>query len=170
MELSDLDDNILLYNPTAGSFTSVQDAFNSTVDSCRILLDHYVISPNNCQLITVAISTITSITVCYRSYDPRDHLGTAAFVMVANKKVKHSLTAANWSPGAKADQSVYRSLLAGVDSIFSALTILVKQFNIKNGVITISLHYSTILKTCLPISPISIQMPSFDVLLPITVT
>ena len=53
-------------------------------------------------------------------------MGTAAFVMVANKKDEHPLTAVNWSPGMKKDQSTYKSELTGVDSILSSLVILIE--------------------------------------------
>ena len=84
--------------------------------------------------------------------------------MVANKQDKHPLTAANWSPGILINQLVYRNELTGVDSILSALAILVKQLNIKKGRnhCCFRLFYSSI--TCLLINPLMILMPSFDVL------
>ena len=88
----------------------------------------------------------------------------AAFVMVINKEDKQPLTVANWSPGKKTDQFAYRSELTGVDSILSALAILVKHFNIKNRQITISLAFSSALKTCLPIKPLGVKILSFDFL------
>ena len=84
--------------------------------------------------------------------------------MVANKQDKKPLTAANWSPGTKSDQSAYRSKLTGVDSILSALAILVKHHKITSGEITIALDCDTALKTCPPNKPLNIQQPSFDVL------
>ena len=134
------------------------------MDSRRILIDHFVLPKDNCQLIATAIIQGTAIAVCDGSYDPRDHLGTAAFVMVASKQDKKPLTAANWSPGTKSDQSAYRSELTGVDSILSALAILVKQYKITSGGITIALDCDTALKTCPPNKPLNIQQPSFDVL------
>ena len=131
-ELYDLDDNPLLYNLTAGPFISLQDAFNSLVDSSRILLDHYVLPLDNCQLIATAISNVTAIIVCNRSYNPRDHLGTAAFVIVVNKIDKRPPIVANCSPGTKEDQMAFRSEITCTDSILSALTNLVKHFNIKS--------------------------------------
>ena len=41
-ELSELDDNPLLFNPTAGPFSLVTDAFEASVDSRSILIDHCV--------------------------------------------------------------------------------------------------------------------------------
>lgn len=58
--------------------------------------------------------------------------------MIANKKDKHPLTAANWSPGSLGNESALRSELTGVDSILSALAILVKQYHITKGEITIA--------------------------------
>ena len=84
--------------------------------------------------------------------------------MVANKKDKKSLTAANWSPGTLSDQLAYRSKLTGVDSILSALAILVKHYKITSGEITIALDCDTALKTCPPNKPLNTQQASFDVL------
>ena len=98
-ESFELDDDPLLYNPTTGPFTLVQDAFVASVKSRQILLGHYVLPSDNCQLIVTLISTRTAIAVCNESYDPRDNLGMVAFVMLANKQDKHPLTAANWSQG-----------------------------------------------------------------------
>ena len=70
-----------------------------------------------------------------------------AFVMVAYKQDKHPLTAANRSLGTSTDRSTYRSELTGVDSILSALAILVKQFNIKKGEIAVALDCATALKS-----------------------
>ena len=35
--------DLLLYDLTTGPSTLVQDAFEAPVESCRILLDHYVL-------------------------------------------------------------------------------------------------------------------------------
>lgn len=84
--------------------------------------------------------------------------------MGANKKDKKPMTTANWSSGMATNQSPYRNGLIGVDSILSALTILVRHFEIKKGAITIALDCESDLKTCLPINPLSIKMPSFNIL------
>ena len=84
--------------------------------------------------------------------------------MVANKQDKYPLIGANWSPGTSTNQLAYRSELTGIDSILSALAILVKQFNIKKGEITVALDCSTALKTCPPTNPLKIQILSFDIL------
>ena len=83
-----MDDNPLLYNPNAGPFISLQDAFDSLVASSWILIDHYILPPDEYQLIASAISNETAIVVCNGLYDPCDHLGTTAFVIVSNKKEK----------------------------------------------------------------------------------
>ena len=68
-------------NPTIGPFASLQDAFVFSVDSSRILLNHYVLPPDNCQLIAATISNGIAITVYDGFYNPRDRLGTVVFVM-----------------------------------------------------------------------------------------
>lgn len=83
-EFSELDEDPILFDLTAGPFSTVQDAFEALVDSRRVLLNHFVLPTDNYQLIATAIVQGTAIAVCDGSYDPRDHLGTAAFVMVAN--------------------------------------------------------------------------------------
>ena len=55
-ELSELDDNLLLFNTTPRPFSLVTDAFEALVDSSRILIDHFVLPKDNCQLIATAIS------------------------------------------------------------------------------------------------------------------
>ena len=111
---------------------------------------------NDCKLIASAIKTGTAIAVCDGSFDPKDRLGTAAFVMATNKKDKNELTGANWSPGTKEDQTAYRSKLTGVDSILAVLAILVRHYNIKNGAITIAFNCKTALKTCSKLDQLSI--------------
>ena len=47
-KLSELDNDPLLYDPTNGPFTLMQDAFEAWVKSRRILLDHSVLPQDNC--------------------------------------------------------------------------------------------------------------------------
>ena len=74
------------------------------------------------------------------------------------------MTGANWSPGTKENQTVYRSKLTGVDCILAVLAILVKHYNIKKGAITIAFDCATALKTCAKSDPLSIKIKCFDVL------
>ena len=99
-------------------------------------------------MIAAAIEKGTAIAVCDGSFDPNNWLGTAAFLMVANKTDKNALTGANWSPGTKEDQTAYRSELTGVDFILAVLSILVKHYSIKKGAITIAFDCDLALKTC----------------------
>ena len=78
--------------------------------------------------------------------------------MVANKNNNDALTDANWSSGTKDDQTAYRSELPGVDYILAVLAILVKQYNIKKGAISIAFDCETALKTCAKSNPLSIKM------------
>ena len=162
--LSDLDNDPLSDDPTIGPFISLEDAFETSVDSKKILLDKFKLPADNCKLIASGIEAGTARAVCDGSFDPKDSLGTAAFVMVANKKDSNGLTGANWSPGTKEDQTPYRSELTGVDSILAVLAILVRHYNIKKGAITIAFDCETALKTCSKSDPLSIKMKCFDIL------
>ena len=75
-------------DPIAGPFLSLEDAFETSVLCSRILLDYFKLPPDSCQLIATAIEKGTAIAVCDGSFHPKDHLGTAAFLMVASKKDK----------------------------------------------------------------------------------
>ena len=85
-EDSDVDDDPLLHDTTLGPFISLQNAFQTSVNARNILLDTFKIPDDNCKLIAAAIEQGTAIAVCDGSFDPNDRLGTAAFLMVADKK------------------------------------------------------------------------------------
>ena len=137
--------------------------FQTSVAYRNIVLDKIKLPNDNCKLIAAAEQG-TAIEVCDGSFNPNDRLGTAAFLMVANKKDNNMSTGANWSPGTKEDQTDYRSKSTGVDCILAVLAILVKHYNIKKGAITIAFDYDTALKTCAKSDPLSIDMKCFDIL------
>ena len=87
-----MDKDPLSDNPTIGPFILLEDAFETSVDSKNILLDKFNLPADDCKLIASAIETGTALAVCDGSFDPKDRLGTAVFVMVANKKNKNELT------------------------------------------------------------------------------
>ena len=63
-ELLELDEDPLLFDPTAGPFFTVKDAFEASLDPQRVLIDHFPPPNDNCQLIATAIVQGTAITVC----------------------------------------------------------------------------------------------------------
>lgn len=164
LKLSDTDDNPLHYNPTAGPFISLRDASNSLVASRQILIDKFKLPLDNCNRIASAITNRSAITGCDGFFYPHDWLGTVAFVIVTDKKDKKTLTATNSSPYSLADQFPYKNKLIGVDSIHSALVILVQYFDIKKGTITIALDYEYSLKICPNDKPLNIKTTFFDIL------
>ena len=82
-------------DPAIGPFILLDDVFTTSVLSKNIALDKLKLPPDDCQLIASAIVKETAIAVCDGSFDPNDCLGTAAFLMAANKKHKNTLTGAN---------------------------------------------------------------------------
>ena len=103
--LSDLDNDSLFDDLTKGPFILLADVFTTSVLSKNILPEKFKLRVDDCKLIASAIEKGTAIAVCDGSFDPKDCLGIAAFLMVANKKDKNELMGANWSPGTKEDQT-----------------------------------------------------------------
>ena len=116
---------------TMGPFILLADAFTISVISKNIVLDKFKLPADDCQLTSSTIEKGTVIAVCDGSFDPNDCLGTATFLMVANKKNNNALMGENWSPGTKEDQTTYRIELTGIDCILVVLAVLVKNYRIK---------------------------------------
>ena len=106
-----------------GPFILLAKAFTTSVLSKNILLDKFKLPVDDCQLIASAIEKGTAIAVCDGSSDPNDCQGTAAFLIVANKKDNNALTDANCSLGTTKDQTAYRSELTDIDYIPAVLAL-----------------------------------------------
>lgn len=96
-----------------------------------MLLDKLNLQADDCRPIASAIEKETVIAVCDGPFNPNDCLGTAAFLMVVNKKDNDALTGSNWSLGTTEDQTAYRSELTGFDCILAVLAISMKHYDIK---------------------------------------
>jgi hypothetical protein len=73
------------------------------------------------------------------SYDPLTHKGTSSLTIVADKHDRDPLDGDNWVPGLPTDQLAYRSELAGIAGILSAVAVIIQQYDITKGSITIAL-------------------------------
>jgi hypothetical protein len=131
------DEDLTSYNPTEGPFSCIHDAFDSSIDLEKILLDAVTLPQDNCQAISIAITKGTARAISDGSYNPLTHKGTSSLTIVADKHGKDPLNGDNWVPGLLTDQSAYRSELAGIAGILSAAAVIIKQYNIISGSITI---------------------------------
>jgi hypothetical protein len=127
------------YNPTKGPFSCIHDAFDSSIGSEKILLDSGTLPQDNCQSILIAITKGTARAISDGSYNPITHKGTSFLTIVADKHDKDPLDGDNWVPGLPTDQSAYRSKLAGIAGILSAVAVIIQQYDITKGSITIVL-------------------------------
>ena len=163
-QYEDLDIDLSSYDPTEGPFTCIHDAFDSSIDSEKILLDEVKLPNDNCRAIATGISQGTARAISDGSYDPFTHKGTSSLIIVADKNDKNPLDADNWVPGLPYDQSDYRSELAGVAGILSAVSIIIQHYNITSGSITIALDGKSALDIASADAPMKIERPDFDLL------
>ena len=79
-------------------------------------------------------------------------MGASAFVKSAfphnegKNGNKTQLWGTNWIPGSPTTQSAYRSELAGIIGVLSSVELIIKQFNIQGGSITLALDGESALK------------------------
>jgi hypothetical protein len=122
-----LDKDLSSYNPTEGQFYCIHDAFDSSIASEKILLDAIKLPQDNCQAISIAIAKGTARAISDGSYDPLTHKATSSLTIVADKHNRDPLDGDNWVPGLPTDQSAYRSKLAGIAGILSAVAVIIQQ-------------------------------------------
>ena len=172
------DTDLASYDPTEGPFACIQDAFDSSRASEKILLDKVELPADDCQAIATGISQGTARAISDGSYDPNTLKGTSALIIVADKDDKQPLEAANWVPGLAFDQSAYRSELAGVAGILAAVAIIVQHYELTTGSITIALDGESALDVSAAATIMKIGQADFDLvqeirtrisILPITV-
>jgi hypothetical protein len=119
------DEDLASYNPTEGPFSCIHDAFDSSIASEKILLDAVKLPQDNCQAISIiAIAKGTARAISDGSYDPLTHKGTSSLSIVADKHDRDPLDGDNWVPGLPTDQSAYRSGLAGIAGVLSAVAVI----------------------------------------------
>ena len=158
------DDDLTSYNPAEGPFGCIHDAFDSSIASEKILLDVIDLPKDNCQAISIAIKNGTARAISDGSYDPLTQKGTSSLTIVADKNDKNPLEGDNWVPGTPTDQSAYRSELAGITGILSAVAIIIQHYDITEGSITIALDGSSALDQASADNPLKIDQPDFDIL------
>jgi hypothetical protein len=105
----------------------------------KILLEAVKQPQDKCQAILIAITKGTARTISDGSYNSLTHKGTSSLTIVADKHNIDPLDGDNWVPGLPTDQSAYRSELAGIAGILSAVVVIIQQYDITSGSITIAL-------------------------------
>jgi hypothetical protein len=158
------EDDLTSYNPTTGPFLCIQDAFDSSIASERILIDEVKLPTDHCQAIATAITNGSANAISDGSYDPITHKGTSSFIIVSGKTDKDPLEGDNWVPGIPKDQSAYRSELAGVGGILASTAIIIQKYNITSGAITIALDEESALDQAESEKPLRISQPDFNLL------
>jgi len=101
------------------------------------------------------------------SFDPKISTtnGSSGFLLAATKEEKEDrLKGVNWVPGSALDQSAYRSELTGIVGILATTAIIVKQFGIVTGEITIALDGESALDEACGEWPLAIDQASYDLL------
>jgi hypothetical protein len=111
------DDDLTTYDPAIGTFICIQDVFDSSITSEKILLDEIKLPEDNCRAILTAIQNGTARAISDGSYDPLTLQGTSPLTIVATKDNIDPLDGDNWVPGTPTDQSAYRSEFARIAGI-----------------------------------------------------
>jgi hypothetical protein len=90
------DEDLTSYNPTEGPFSCIHSAFDSSIDSEKILSDAIKLPQDNCQAIAIiAIAKSTARAISDGSYDPPIHKGTSSLTIVADKHERDPLDGDN---------------------------------------------------------------------------
>jgi hypothetical protein len=89
------DEDLTSYNPTEDQFSCIQDAFDSSIASEKILLDAVKLTQDNCQAISISIAKGTARAISDGSYDPLTHKGTSSLTIVADKHDRDPLDGDN---------------------------------------------------------------------------
>jgi hypothetical protein len=66
------DGDLSSYNPTEGPFSCIHDAFDSSIDSEKILLDAIKLPQDNCQAISIAIAKGTARAITRPTHTQRN--------------------------------------------------------------------------------------------------
>lgn len=120
---------------------------------------------DNCEALRAALVTGDAVAVSDGSFDPGLRRGTAAFIISPSAAAHlHCLEGANFVYGTPSDQSAYRSELAWVAGILSALEVLAHHFSLTDGSITIALDGQSALREASGDTPLRVDQPDFDLL------
>ena len=132
--------------------------------SQRILIDDVTLPEDGCQAIAEVIIKGKGLTVSDGNFDPELSTtnGTSGFLLAATKEEKEDrLKDVNWVTGSPLDQSAYRSELTGIVGILATTSIIVKQFGIVTGGITIALDGESAFDEACGECPLSIDQASY---------
>jgi hypothetical protein len=158
------EEDLSSYNPTEGPFSYIHDAFDSSIALEKILLDAVKLPQDNCQAISIAIAKGTARAISDGSYDPLTHKGTSSLTIVTDKHDRDPLDGDNWVPGLPTDQPAYLSKLDGIAGILSAVAVIIQQYDITKGSITIALDGESALDQASAETPLKIDQADFDIL------
>ena len=123
-------------DPYKKPFTNINEAFDASVASPRVLIDQYILPQDNCLAIANAIQNHKARAITDGSY--KNNKGTAGITIHPGKTVANKLSVLNWSPGTEEDQQLYCSKLVGINGTLSALKIIVDYYEITTGTIKIA--------------------------------
>ena len=126
----------MLLDPYKGPFACIEEAFEASVNSPRVLIDQYILPADNCLAIANAIRNDKARAITDGSY--KNGKGTAGMTIHPGKTVTNKLSVLNWSPGTAEEQQPYRSELVGINGTLSALKIIVEFYKIQHGTIKIA--------------------------------
>ena len=131
---------MLIYpDPYKGTFADIEEAFEVSRESERILIDDYTLPEDECTAIAIAIRNGTARAISDGSYIEEVQKGSSAFIITPGKTIENRFVGYNWVPGSPEDQNPYRSELAGINGVLSAIAVIVKMKDITEGEIEIAL-------------------------------
>ena len=93
---------------------------------------------DECKSIAEAIVNGKARAISDGSFKKDVKKGSSAFIITPGKTIQNRFVGKNWVTGAADDQSAFRSELAGLLGILSALTTIVKMYKITQGCIEIA--------------------------------
>ena len=154
-------------DPSSVSYADVSAARLAFLASPGVLLDELALPPDDCLAIAAAISDGTAASVSDGSFDGVLQRGSSAFIISPTNACTNALTfitGGNLTTGNPADQSAYRSELAGALAILSTVDLLVSYYKITSGSLTIAFDGEAALREASKTSGLSVSQPCFDYL------
>ena len=123
------------------SYADIPAARLAFLASPGVLLDELVLPPDIGSAIAAAISNGTAASVSDGSFDGALQRGSSAFLVsptADSTDASTFITGGNLTTGNPANQSAYRSELAGALAILSTVDLLVSYYKITSGSLTIA--------------------------------
>ena len=126
-------------NPYKGEYVDIEEGFEISKECERILIDDFIIPEDECKAIAESIRNRTARAISDGSFIPDQQKGSSAFIITPGRTIQNRFEGYNWVPGQPDDQNPYRSELAGMNGVLSAIAVIVKYYGIKEGEIEIAL-------------------------------